>query len=459
MPIPAVMLNDDIKASTEYSGYLKKVEGGSTPLVKGGKGLLSKKGVKIAVEQLRIPKRRRSKTVTNEVNESEQMDDLDDFEETKEEEVVPLVGKDQLVLLLVTDKLVHKSSNEGVGVSPEVPDESDSSSSSSSSDSEVAIEDISSDEDEVSEKADNAKTVDAEKDTKVQVANKQPQKPEATLISSSHTLSSTEFTNQFINEPAEVNLSEILKDPVESKVQLMVDVPARMHEEPAVDEVINVDDHSQDDSAPCQDRSRWFKKSPRPDSPDPEWIKDPNADAGQEQDWFLELEKTAKGLEEFEDLLGTTFDFSNFVNHRLKKDKLTKADLEGDIIPQDLNKPLPFLGAPGRLYIPADYFFNKDLKYLRSASDEELEEPIEDQPLPADASPTAVSPGYIADSDLEEDPADYLADGGDNDDNESSDDDNNDDDVVKDEENEEEEEHLASADPSAKLIDDLVPSS
>ncbi|GJR42406.1 hypothetical protein Tco_1310509 [Tanacetum coccineum] len=89
-----------------------------------------------------------------------------------------------------------------------------------------------------------------------------------------------------------------------------------------------------------------------------------------------------------------------------------------------------------------------------------------DQPLPVDASPTALSPGYIADSDLEEDekdpeedPADYPADGGDNDDNESSDDDNDDDDVVKDEEDDEEEEHLAPADPSAILIDDLVPSS
>ncbi|GKC89973.1 hypothetical protein Tco_1150622 [Tanacetum coccineum] len=77
---------------------------------------------------------------------------------------------------------------------------------------------------------------------------------------------------------------------------------------------------------------------------------------------------------------------------------------------------------------------------------------MEDQPLPADASPTALSPGYIADFDPEEDeedPADHPVDGGDNDDNESSDDDDDDDDVVKDEEDEEEEEHLAPADPSA----------
>ncbi|GJU10188.1 reverse transcriptase domain-containing protein [Tanacetum coccineum] len=59
---------------------------------------------------------------------------------------------------------------------------------------------------------------------------------------------------------------------------------------------------------------------------------------------------------------------------------------------------------------------------------------MKDQPLPADASPTALSPGYIADSDPEEDeedpdedPADYPVDGGDNDDNESSDDEDDDD--------------------------------
>ncbi|GJR61518.1 hypothetical protein Tco_1503680 [Tanacetum coccineum] len=88
---------------------------------------------------------------------------------------------------------------------------------------------------------------------------------------------------------------------------------------------------------------------------------------------------------------------------------------------------------------------------------------MKDQPLPADASPTALSLGYIADSDpeedeedLEEDPADYPADGGDNDDNKSSDDDDDDDDVDKNEEDEEKEEHIAPTDPSAVPTDDPV---
>ncbi|GJT26382.1 hypothetical protein Tco_0906657 [Tanacetum coccineum] len=73
---------------------------------------------------------------------------------------------------------------------------------------------------------------------------------------------------------------------------------------------------------------------------------------------------------------------------------------------------------------------------VTQASDEELEGPIKDQPLSADASPTALSPDYIAnfdpeedEEDPEEDPTDYPADGGDNDDNKSSDDDDEDDDL------------------------------
>ncbi|GJX40374.1 hypothetical protein Tco_0255364 [Tanacetum coccineum] len=52
------------------------------------------------------------------------------------------------------------------------------------------------------------------------------------------------------------------------------------------------------------------------------------------------------------------------------------------------------------------------------SSDEEIEGPMKDQPLSADASPTALSLGYIADSDPEEDkedpeedPADHPVDG------------------------------------------------
>ncbi|GKA02411.1 hypothetical protein Tco_0675076 [Tanacetum coccineum] len=87
--------------------------------------------------------------------------------------------------------------------------------------------------------------------------------------------------------------------------------------------------------------------------------------------------------------------------------------------------------------------------YLASFDDEI---PVEDQPLPVDASPTTLSSGYVADSDPkedpEEDPADYPADGGDEE--ESSKDESFDD-------KEEEEEHLAPAD-SLLSVPNFVPS-
>ncbi|GKD90460.1 hypothetical protein Tco_1365967 [Tanacetum coccineum] len=99
----------------------------------------------------------------------------------------------------------------------------------------------------------------------------------------------------------------------------------------------------------------------------------------------------------------------------------------------------------------------------------DIEAPLEDQPLPADASPTALSPGYIADSDPDEDPeedpeedhADYPVDGGDDDDDPSDDDDDTneeDEEPFKDEDDDKEEEHLAPADSSTIPVVNLVPS-
>ncbi|GJX80428.1 hypothetical protein Tco_0328577 [Tanacetum coccineum] len=99
----------------------------------------------------------------------------------------------------------------------------------------------------------------------------------------------------------------------------------------------------------------------------------------------------------------------------------------------------------------------------------DAEAPLEDQPLPADASPTALSPGYVADSDPEEDPeedhADYPANRGDGNDEPSDDDEDDDDTDDEDEEpfeeeddDEEEEDHLALADSFDVPVVDPVPS-
>ncbi|GJS37156.1 hypothetical protein Tco_0535538 [Tanacetum coccineum] len=74
---------------------------------------------------------------------------------------------------------------------------------------------------------------------------------------------------------------------------------------------------------------------------------------------------------------------------------------------------------------PVEVPYAHEPEYPEYLVPSDVEAPLEDQPLPVDASPTALSPGYMADSDPEEDPeedhADYPADRGDDDDEPSMD--------------------------------------
>nr|GEX79006.1 putative reverse transcriptase domain-containing protein [Tanacetum cinerariifolium] len=85
--------------------------------------------------------------------------------------------------------------------------------------------------------------------------------------------------------------------------------------------------------------------------------------------------------------------------------------------------------------------------------------PAEEQPLPTAVSPTVDSPGYVSESNFEEDPkedpVDYPINGGDDgdDEDESSDDDKDDEDIdIEEDEDEEEEEHLDPADSTAVAL-------
>ncbi|GKA15606.1 hypothetical protein Tco_0695353 [Tanacetum coccineum] len=82
---------------------------------------------------------------------------------------------------------------------------------------------------------------------------------------------------------------------------------------------------------------------------------------GPSQNWFLKLEKTIKAPKDFDDVLRYTFNFSNFIKYHLNKDTLTKADLEG---------PVNLIRFQQQ-YIPAEFFFNQDLEYLRMGNLEE----------------------------------------------------------------------------------------
>nr|GEX12453.1 hypothetical protein [Tanacetum cinerariifolium] len=81
--------------------------------------------------------------------------------------------------------------------------------------------------------------------TKVRVPEKRIKKPIIPPPSSSLTLLSAEYGNQFLNDNADMSLNELLKEPVDAKVQSMVDVP--IHKEnpavqatPIVDTVITI---------------------------------------------------------------------------------------------------------------------------------------------------------------------------------------------------------------------------
>ncbi|GJW96484.1 hypothetical protein Tco_0178292, partial [Tanacetum coccineum] len=138
-----------------------------------------------------------------------------------------------------------------------------------------------------------------------------------------------------------------------------------------------------------------------------------------------------------------------------------------DYVPGPEHPPsLDYVPDPEHPPSPVEVPYVPEPKYLEYLVPSDAEAPLEDQPLPVDASPTALSPGYVANSNPDEDPkedpkedhADYPADGVDGNDEPSNDDDDEDEEPSEDEDDDEEEEHLAPADFSVTPIVDLVPS-
>ncbi|GJR06211.1 hypothetical protein Tco_0529195 [Tanacetum coccineum] len=142
-------------------------------------------------------------------------------------------------------------------------------------------------------------------------------------------------------------------------------------------------------------------------------------------------------------------------------------DPQTPLVPQDEDEREPmFVQAHDPDYVPEPIY----PEYI--PLEDEHEFPAEEQPLPPVDSPTAESPGYVIESDPEEDLeeyeddeteyglVDYPMDGGDDgddDDGDSSRDDANDEDEEDEDEEEEEEEHLALADSTIVIpVDEPV---
>nr|GFB21765.1 hypothetical protein [Tanacetum cinerariifolium] len=158
-------------------------------------------------------------------------------------------------------------------------------------------------------------------------------------------------------------------------------------------------------------RKGWWKPLPteeRPTTPEPTWTIPSSNVSDVENNWATALALTYVTPVE-NSLLTKTRDMTNFLNwycHQVNKTKLTQADLEGqayevvkafypdvinlqfqmeechklltyqvdwtnlegDQVRIDVNRPLPLGGPPVHVTIQSQFFFNKDLEYLRHGS-------------------------------------------------------------------------------------------
>nr|GEZ51788.1 hypothetical protein [Tanacetum cinerariifolium] len=149
-----------------------------------------------------------------------------------------------------------------------------------------------------------------------------------------------------------------------------------------------------------------FKKLNKPPTLDRAWNDGKSIDSRPPQKWISNIAKARQPPHTFNELMSTSIDFSAYVMYNLKIDNLTQKILVGPAFnllkgtrksfveleyhfkecyksitdqldwnnPEgheylfDLSKPLPLIEAQGRQVVPADYFFNNDLEYLKGGS-------------------------------------------------------------------------------------------
>ncbi|GJS40770.1 hypothetical protein Tco_0565813 [Tanacetum coccineum] len=113
------------------------------------------------------------------------------------------------------------------------------------------------------------------------------------------------------------------------------------------------------------------EKSNKPPTPDRAWNKSKSIDFRPPHKWISTIAKERQPPCTFDELMRTPIDFSAYVMNRLKIENLTKEILvgQGREYPFDLSKPLPLIKDRGRQLVPADYFINHDLEYLKGIED------------------------------------------------------------------------------------------
>ncbi|GKC13193.1 hypothetical protein Tco_1009975 [Tanacetum coccineum] len=147
-------------------------------------------------------------------------------------------------------------------------------------------------------------------------------------------------------------------------------------------------------------------EEPVPPTPDRDWNAGKHIDFRPPLTLISKMAKVRKHPTTFDELLSTPIDFLAYVLHNLKIENLTQEHLvgpafnllkgtcksrvelefhfeecykdvtdkldwtnpEGHEYPFDLSKPLPLIEDQGRQVVPANYFFNNDLEYLKGGS-------------------------------------------------------------------------------------------
>ncbi|GJZ25110.1 hypothetical protein Tco_0562569 [Tanacetum coccineum] len=107
----------------------------------------------------------------------------------------------------------------------------------------------------------------------------------------------------------------------------------------------------------------WFKKPNKPLTPDRAWNDGKSIDSRPPRKWISNIAKARQPPRIFVEL---EYHFEEC--YKAVNDQLDWNNLEGHEYPFDLSKSLPLIEAQGRQVVPADYFFNNDLEYLKGRS-------------------------------------------------------------------------------------------
>ncbi|GJR64916.1 hypothetical protein Tco_0010981 [Tanacetum coccineum] len=117
----------------------------------------------------------------------------------------------------------------------------------------------------------------------------------------------------------------------------------------------------------------WWKplsKEDRPSTPEPAWSIPSSNMRVPMNNWASALASTYAPLPENSKSLWTVF-HPNVIHLQYQMEechKLLTDQVDDAIIRHNVSKPLPLGGQPGQVTIQADFFFNKDLEYLRYGS-------------------------------------------------------------------------------------------